>query len=154
MEHAPEKWVSVEWGHIILKSQIMPWILFPCSERERLGSRVKFQSERDVSTVSSLAGWATGQPRDFEHGSPESLLDGLMKCIVPVTYRRRRRSTTTGLIVRRLFPLTFISATTHDNVDRFQYPRSARRQVEAQEGREDDGPTPIGLNSRISEKQR
>ena len=100
-----------------------------------MGSRVRFQSERDVSTVGPFAGWATGQPRDFEHGSPECLLDGLMKCIVPVhlstpssKYHHRLDSTTP------LFPLTFISATTNDNVDRLQYPRSARRQVEAQEG--------------------
>ena len=68
------------------------------------------------------------------------MLDGLMKCIVSVTYRRRRRSTTTVSIVQYLFPLTFISATTNDNVDRFQYPRSARRQVETQ------GPLTVGLH--------
>ena len=75
MERAPEKRVSMEWGHIILKY-----------------FRYCFRADNvNVSTVGPSAGWAPRQHRDFEHGSPEFLLYDLMKCNLPFTRRRLGR---------------------------------------------------------------
>jgi hypothetical protein len=67
-----------------------------------------------------VAGLATWQHRDFERESPDTLVDGLMsRCLSSLD-----RTT-------RLFPLPFLSTIKNDNVDWFQYPHSARRQVDS-----------------------